>query len=1249
MAQPPILYQETRITPTPSSSSSILHINTSGSNRTSTLSNTRKRAFDEISGLDEDTYARKHLATEGSVFFRSVSRSPRSFLWRLLNDRKLLEVQCVDLVHKREHKNTDSYLTFRIEFKDSIALGQHGIAFADPLDVDALEIFVLTASNELLTITLKRDLLLRETVPVDFDASTCVKLYASSPLSFRSPYRLVAINSLELFVALPDGGLMKLERKSGESGAQWRETIFNEGGLMGTLRGLNPLKRRQTVKYGNLDLDPTTLAAIVKSPDGLYIWTVSLDHVIRAWSTRTWKVVLSMDLLNERHERDGQRSQKQQYVMDAEQGTLLQIIFISSPTDDGSLARMDEGDRYCIAVHSPKDHQFKIYQVDHQFSSVEGGDVPALRDLTQDTKLIPPIDELMNTNIWRLEQFFMHPGQDWRDSRLWLRARSGVLCKNFVLKFDLFDTNGELLDLTDFFKEEWSVVDPGSLTAEKLKEVAGYPGDLDLTDALVSPSEKWLAFLFFPGRFSTASLETALHVYRKGRGLSAASSSAKLNSVEPSLEERLTSSISSKITLHRTPDQQPDYVRYQRDIQAQWQILYSLLSHLQGRRHESVGLAFDSGDELPWSVCADFFAPIRSCSTFEMLCENAVILGNDNESELFQKIHESGGSERSGPLLLAARDFRRGLSAGFQDKLFQAAELEALKSADQENPDRIQALYDKCNFEMEVTDDDYDALGRAVEGLGGLAEIRDDPLAALEWIDTEGHARGTNDGRELARYGASFTVATSQSTLLHAQSVLLDLLTLVTFMAGGLEEDELHEEFRPFELYDAIMLRLKHNQLLLWVAGHVRPQSSAHGESGIKSTTILEDFAIGDWESLVERKHPRPLIELLTVWSKAWISGRDISKQWDGVTCDVMAHLIKQRNVDLAVDFRKFLTDHPWSQYLQARLHVATGDYALASIAFRECAEHMAELKISRFDAAELIGADEKASFGHGQSKYFEHVATIFEKLKVYSYTADFSQAALDHQENNEPAFRRSMRELDKKKSLQDSPALQKMDNTIEEIRILRLHQSRDDLLNRLFNAFLHTGRFESAFETLAKIDDPAPRRSNLKMLIESCVKQDAVPVLLALRFDEDLAADADKILLEIAQRTLASGSATRHAPYYQILYAFRSRRSDFRGAAEILYEHLSALRNTKSLAVQDPEDDTLVNAYVLLINTLACCGEGEGWMLVHGSEGKRRLVKLEDVRAEYCAELDKRSEIMQGRFPLFGAADGDEDGMDVL
>jgi nuclear pore complex protein Nup160 len=185
MARPavtPTLYQEVQLSTLPASPASILKIDTTGNNSQAvTLFGAgRKRGYTEISELDEESYARKHLASEASVYFRRKSKYPRSFLWRVLDDRRLLEVQCVDLVHERDDLQREGSLTFHIELPTEIV--RRGVAFADPEETDALEVFVLTTGNDLYTITLKADLLARDSPPSEFDPSTAVKKY--SPSSF---------------------------------------------------------------------------------------------------------------------------------------------------------------------------------------------------------------------------------------------------------------------------------------------------------------------------------------------------------------------------------------------------------------------------------------------------------------------------------------------------------------------------------------------------------------------------------------------------------------------------------------------------------------------------------------------------------------------------------------------------------------------------------------------------------------------------------------------------------------------------------------------------------------------------------------------------------------------------------------------------------------------------------------------------------------------------------------------------------
>lgn len=1273
MAPPPILYREGRITPIPSSPSSVLHIDTSaGQQRASLLRAGSKRTFDDISGLDEESYARKHLATEGSVFFRSKARSPRSFLWRILDNRKVLEVQAVDLVKESRWEGTDSWLTYHVSFNESIL--QNGVAFADPEETDALECFVVTESRELYTVTLKRDLLTRARAPTEFDASTCVKKYTSSFLSVRHPYRFVAVSSLELLVSLAEGGLVRLERKASENGSQWRETFFSEGGWSGTLtlKRINPFAHHQTVHHGNLELDTTAIADMAKSPDGKYVWTVSLDHWLRAWSTKTGKIAAKMDILN-RNEENQRRSQS--YVMSPEQGILLQIVRPPSSRDSRAVARMEEDDKYYIVIHSPKDHQFKMYDIRHTFTSVEGEGIH-IDDLQSRNRLIPPVDELMNTNIWHLEQFHMHLGYETAGTQLWIRARSGALCKNFMLTFDVLDEDGSAMEVQGLWQTGWSVVDAGPLTSEELRHCAGYPGDLEVTaDSTVTPSDRWLGFLFYPSRFSIASMETALHIYRKGRGLPA-NSSRGIKAAEQPLEERLTTAITSKVLLRRLPNEQADYDRYQQDIQAQWQTFYSLLSHLHNRRHETVGLAFDAEDALPWSICADYVAPIRACSGLELRIMNTHLLPNEAAQRVDQvllhrriypeylhredeHLNESVYLSR---LMAAARELRRGLSATAQEKVRAGAAADALLEG---GPDsgRAQAVFEHCGLEAEVTDEDFDTLSLGVESLGGLGSLTDDMvLGLLDWIDAEGEEAGRDSGMLLNRHGAVVTVEIAQETLQHVQDILLDVIALVVFMAGGLEADELAEEFDADKMYAAALNRLRRVQLFLWLVSHAREKTvviaaSRPSERDTEITsevTLLENLFIPDWTSLDSKVEETTMPALLSIWSKGWLKGIDTSGgHWSGVTAHVLAFLLTHKEHDLAVDFLRFTTDATaWSVYLKARLRVAIGDYAQASLMFRSAAEGCAALRnIDRADTAQLLSVEEWNYFGNGLAMYFQHVAAIFEKLRIYSYVADFATLALQNTERV-PDFARSIAAVDRKKRQQNSPIPDKLAAAEEETRLLRLKDARDEIVNRLFTALMQTGHFLEAYDALVQIETRPMKNSGLKKLIESCAKQDAVPTLLDLPFRGELALEADKVLLEMAKKGMETGASAVTTPPYQILYAFRTQRSDFRGAAEVLYEHLERLRRSPhNHAVQDPDDETLVQAYVLLINTLACCGEEDAWLLadpiggVHKEGRKRRLVTLADLRREYTAELDKRSDMLHGRFALVGG--GDE--MDVL
>jgi DNA repair protein RAD51/nuclear pore complex protein Nup160 len=214
----PFLYTETRLNLDQGYTGSTVDI-TLPSSSTSTFgySQEAKRAVisDVQVGSDEATFARDHLASDGSIYFRRDGRYPRSFLWRLLDDRRVLEVQSVDLSQDSTEK-TEALLTLLLRFP--AAIRPLCIAFGDPDERDALNVFAITAADELWTLTLHKDFFVHLKATESLTLEWC-KVAIPSIFRVARPYRLFASNARELFVSLVDGGIARLTRKAGEDGS----------------------------------------------------------------------------------------------------------------------------------------------------------------------------------------------------------------------------------------------------------------------------------------------------------------------------------------------------------------------------------------------------------------------------------------------------------------------------------------------------------------------------------------------------------------------------------------------------------------------------------------------------------------------------------------------------------------------------------------------------------------------------------------------------------------------------------------------------------------------------------------------------------------------------------------------------------------------------------------------------------------------------------------------------------------------
>jgi nuclear pore complex protein Nup160 len=209
-------YKETRLDLDPATQGSSIAVRLPPHGASTVLSRTaQKRShITEIPvAEDEITFRRNHLATEASIYHRSHHKSPRSFLWRVLEDGKVLSIRAVDV--SRLSNSADANLTLRLTFPNPILPGC--IALSDSKDHDILSVFVIISPKHLYTLSLRPDFFRKPSSTEDNVDDWC-KSYFSSAFTFKTPHRLAALGADQLLFSAQDGSLVKLDRNSGGDG-----------------------------------------------------------------------------------------------------------------------------------------------------------------------------------------------------------------------------------------------------------------------------------------------------------------------------------------------------------------------------------------------------------------------------------------------------------------------------------------------------------------------------------------------------------------------------------------------------------------------------------------------------------------------------------------------------------------------------------------------------------------------------------------------------------------------------------------------------------------------------------------------------------------------------------------------------------------------------------------------------------------------------------------------------------------------
>lgn len=228
------IYQETRLNLDPALPASTVEVllPIDGASAFASRLSPKRRRIDRSSLVyDEATFSSHHLASESSIYLRPLineskkSPSPRAILWRILEDRKVLELQAIDLSQEQTEKH-EPLLTLRLAFPHAIRPA--GVDFAEKergANEDGFVGFVLTMTGEIVTLNLRKDLFVRAREQEDqtLEASAWCKTYSPSAFSYRTPHRFLAKSESEVWASLNDGSLLKLERQDDTDG--WLSSV----------------------------------------------------------------------------------------------------------------------------------------------------------------------------------------------------------------------------------------------------------------------------------------------------------------------------------------------------------------------------------------------------------------------------------------------------------------------------------------------------------------------------------------------------------------------------------------------------------------------------------------------------------------------------------------------------------------------------------------------------------------------------------------------------------------------------------------------------------------------------------------------------------------------------------------------------------------------------------------------------------------------------------------------------------------
>lgn len=670
------------------------------------------------------------------------------------------------------------------------------------------------------------------------------------------------------------------------------------------------------MRYGGRTLDINTSNAMAVTSDQAFVFVVNINHTLKVWNLASQKLVGSTDLLG----RDVQGNTVSLTLNPAETA-FIRVFNAEGATDD----------TYHVLTYSPHDDgQFKFW-------GVRGGLTSDLeiRDLFPGTKLRPIDPDATGSVFWNVADFRIKSMDQGQRMALWVLWRSNNMYHVYGLHFTLSNVEHA-------WESGWvSMVNEGRCDEAPPTLI---PYSID------DPTESWLDFLFHPGRFPPEVLGTSLMIYQDATRMS--------STMRPdgTLKEQIAATIADSVPLRQLHDGELDFWKYRREQDDKWRQLWQIAEDINRQRLDAISLGYDGYSDLPWLVFSDGCAVVRECSRTELLVHNSAEDLREahrvmEDSWRHRSVHSELGrrSDEAATLLKLAASFRSKFAPVQESAVQTALDAEIFTEPSTSPAERIAAFDTNARFDL-VTDEQFDSLYMDIERTIGFSRKTADLFFVV--IDTlplrfpgkDVELRATAFGQRVTTVGVAEMIGLVRATL-------TDLLVLAVFLETELAKDESH--FDGVDVFAALVALMREYEMMYWLAIRERPvpvrnggitdDGDEHDHDASRLSTMLDDFAVDIKPRPAAGGVPGSFALTQQVGDViSWIT-RQGTVPVGNVATFVECELLAMGNIELAVEFARFLPQTAWATYVRGRVCVVRERFDEAAVYFRKAAYVMGE------------------------------------------------------------------------------------------------------------------------------------------------------------------------------------------------------------------------------------------------------------------------------------------------------------------